>query len=138
MARMPSFSELLVIPDLTMIPKQKCALKWVCWQCDRNLGLYANIRPVSTFPSLLHKSPLAKELVEGADFVAIRELTGGIYFGKPQGRSEDGNTAYDTCVYHRFEVERIAQLAFDFAMRRRKKLCMVDKANVLATSRLMA
>lgn len=102
----------------------------------QRLGLYANIRPVTTFPSLLHKSPLKKELVEGADFVAIRELTGGIYFGRPQGRSEDGNTAYDTCVYHRFEIERIAKLAFEFAMKRRKKLTLVDKANVLATSRL--
>jgi 3-isopropylmalate dehydrogenase len=102
----------------------------------KRLGLYANIRPVMTFPSLLHKSPLRKEIVEGAEFVAIRELTGGIYFGRPQGRSEDGNTAYDTCVYHRFEIERICRLAFDFAMKRRKKLTMVDKANVLATSRL--
>jgi 3-isopropylmalate dehydrogenase len=102
----------------------------------KRLGLYANIRPVTTFPSLIHKSPLKQELVEGADFVAIRELTGGIYFGRPQGRSEDGNTAYDTCVYHRYEVERIARLAFGFAMKRRKKLCLVDKANVLATSRL--
>jgi 3-isopropylmalate dehydrogenase len=102
----------------------------------KKLGLYANIRPVMTFPSLVHKSPLKKEIVEGADFVAIRELTGGIYFGKPQGRSEDGNTAYDTCVYHRYEIERICRLAFDFAMNRRKKLTMVDKANVLATSRL--
>jgi 3-isopropylmalate dehydrogenase len=102
----------------------------------KKLGLYANIRPVSTFPSLIHKSPLKRELVEGADFVAIRELTGGIYFGQPQGRSEDGNTAYDSCVYHRFEIERIAKLAFEFAMKRRKKLTLVDKANVLATSRL--
>lgn len=102
----------------------------------QKLGLYANIRPVTTFPSLVHKSPLKRELVEGADFVAIRELTGGIYFGRPQGRSEDGNTAYDTCVYHRHEVERVARLAFEFAMKRRKKLCLVDKANVLATSRL--
>ncbi len=102
----------------------------------KKLGLYANIRPVMTFPSLLHKSPLRKDLVEGADLVAIRELTGGIYFGKPQGRSEDGNTAYDTCVYHRYEIDRICRLAFDFAMKRRKKLTMVDKANVLATSRL--
>ncbi len=102
----------------------------------QKLGLYANIRPVITFPSLIHKSPLKKELVDGADFLAIRELTGGIYFGKPQGRSEDGNTAYDTSVYHRYEVERICRLAFDFAMKRRKKLTMVDKANVLATSRL--
>lgn len=102
----------------------------------QKLGLFANIRPVATFPSLLHKSPLRKELVEGADFVIIRELTGGIYFGRPQGRSEDGNTAYDTSVYHRYEVERIARLAFEFAMKRGRKLCMVDKANVLATSRL--
>ena len=102
----------------------------------QKLGLYANIRPVSTFKSLLHKSPLKQELVDGADFVAIRELTGGIYFGRPQGRSEDGNTAYDTCVYHRYEIERIAKLAFEFAMKRRKKLTLVDKANVLASSRL--
>lgn len=102
----------------------------------QKLGLYANIRPVSTFKSLLHKSPLKQELLDGADFVAIRELTGGIYFGRPQGRSEDGNTAYDTCVYHRYEIERIARLAFDFALKRRKKLTLVDKANVLATSRL--
>ncbi len=102
----------------------------------KKLGLYANIRPIMTFPSLLHKSPLRKDLVEGAEFIAIRELTGGIYFGRPQGRSEDGNTAYDTCVYHRYEIERICRLAFDFAMKRKKKLTMVDKANVLATSRL--
>lgn len=102
----------------------------------KRLGLYANIRPVMTFPSLLHKSPLRKDIVDGAEFVAIRELTGGIYFGKPQGRSEDGDTAYDTCVYHRYEIERICRLGFDFAMKRRKKLTMVDKANVLATSRL--
>jgi 3-isopropylmalate dehydrogenase len=102
----------------------------------KKLGLYANIRPVSTFPSLIHKSPLKQELVEGADFVAIRELTGGIYFGQPQGRSEDGNTAFDSCVYHKYEIERIAKLAFEFAMNRRKKLTLVDKANVLATSRL--
>ena len=102
----------------------------------QRLGLYANIRPVMTFPSLLHKSPLRKDIVEGADFIAIRELTGGIYFGRPQGRSEDGDTAYDTCVYHRYEIERILHTAFDFAMKRKKKLTMVDKANVLATSRL--
>lgn len=117
-------------------PKAKVRPEMGLLAMRKSLGLYANIRPVSTFPSLLHKSPLRRELVEGADFVAIRELTGGIYFGKPQGRSEDGLTAYDTSVYHRFEVERIARLAFDFAMRRRKKLCLVDKANVLATSRL--
>lgn len=100
------------------------------------LGLYANIRPVSPFASLLYRSPLRKEIVEGADFVFLRELTGGMYFGRPQGRSEDGKTAYDTCVYSREEIERICRLAFDYAMGRRRKLTVVDKANVLATSRL--
>lgn len=102
----------------------------------KKLGLYANIRPVTTFPSLLHKSPLKTELVEGTDFMCIRELTGGIYFGRPQGRSEDGNTAYDSCVYTREEVERIVHLAYQYAQKRRKHLTIVDKANVLATSRL--
>jgi 3-isopropylmalate dehydrogenase len=102
----------------------------------KKLGLYANLRPVTTFKSLIHKSPLKTELVDGADFMCIRELTGGIYFGRPQGRSEDGQTAYDTCVYTAEEVERIVRLGFEFAGKRRKKLTIVDKANVLATSRL--
>lgn len=102
----------------------------------KKLGLYANIRPVTTFESLIHKSPLRTELVRGADFMCIRELTGGMYFGRPQGRSEDGNTAYDTCVYTREEIERIVTLAYEYAMKRRKKLTIVDKANVIATSRL--
>lgn len=101
----------------------------------KQLGLYANLRPVTTFPSLLHKSPLRQDLVEGADFMAIRELTGGIYFGE-KGRSEDGNTAYDHCVYTREEIERIVKLAYEYAMKRNKKLTIVDKANVLETSRL--
>ncbi|MDR1357180.1 MAG: 3-isopropylmalate dehydrogenase [Tannerellaceae bacterium] len=100
------------------------------------LGLFANIRPVTTFPSLIHKSPLRSDLVDGADFICIRELTGGMYFGRPQGRSEDGNTAYDTCVYTREEIERIIRLAYGYAQKRRRKLTVVDKANVLATSRL--
>jgi len=102
----------------------------------KQLGLYANIRPVTTFPSLIHKSPLRSELIEGADFMCIRELTGGLYFGRPQGRSEDGNTAYDTCIYTREEIERILRLAYKFAGQRKKKVTVVDKANVLATSRL--
>jgi 3-isopropylmalate dehydrogenase len=102
----------------------------------KKLGLFANIRPVTTFPALIAKSPLRSDLIEGADFMCIRELTGGLYFGRPQGRSEDGNVAYDTCVYSREEVERIVDLAFQYAMKRRKKLTVVDKANVLATSRL--
>ncbi|MCG8701103.1 MAG: 3-isopropylmalate dehydrogenase [Bacteroidales bacterium] len=100
------------------------------------LGLYANIRPVTTFPSLLHKSPLKKELVEGADFVMIRELTGGIYFGEPRGRTENGEKSFDTCVYSKEEVTRVTKLAFEYAAKRNKKLTAIDKANVLATSRL--
>lgn len=101
----------------------------------KQLGLYANIRPVETFPSLLHRSPLRKDLVEGADFVCIRELTGGIYFGE-KGRKDGGNTAFDTCTYTREEIERILKLAFEFAGRRKKHLTVVDKANVLESSRL--
>ena len=102
----------------------------------KELGLYANVRPVSTLPSLIDKSPLKREIVQGVDIMMIRELTGGIYFGKPQGRSEDGNTAYDSCVYSRYEIERVVRLACDYAMKRSKKITVVDKANVLATSRL--
>ena len=102
----------------------------------KKLGLYANIRPVTTFPSLVHKSPLREDLVAGVDLMCIRELTSGMYFGRPQGRSEDGSTAYDTCVYTREEIERIVRLAYEYAMKRRKKLTIVDKANILATSRL--
>lgn len=102
----------------------------------KKLGLYANLRPVTTFPSLIHKSPLRADLVDGADFMCVRELTGGLYFGRPQGRSEDGNTAYDTCVYTREEVERILHLSYKYARMRNKKVTVVDKANVLCTSRL--
>lgn len=102
----------------------------------KELGLYANVRPITTFPSLIDKSPLKKEIVKGVDIMMIRELTGGIYFGKPQGRSEDTNTAYDTCVYSRYEIERVVRLACEYAMKRSKKVTVVDKANVLATSRL--
>ncbi|MCO6565124.1 MAG: 3-isopropylmalate dehydrogenase [Apibacter sp.] len=102
----------------------------------KELGLYANLRPINTFPSLIHKSPLRPDLVEGADFMCVRELTGGLYFGRPQGRSEDGNTAYDTCVYTREEIERIVRLAYKLAGQRNKKLTIVDKANVLCSSRL--
>ena len=101
----------------------------------KKLGLYANLRPVETFPSLVDKSPLKSDLVNGADFLCIRELTGGMYFGE-KGRKDDGDTAYDTCIYSRFEVERILRLAFEYAGRRRKHLTVVDKANVLESSRL--
>lgn len=102
----------------------------------KKLGHYANLRPVNTFKSLIHRSPLRQELVEGANFICIRELTGGIYFGRPQGRSEDGQTAFDSCVYTKAEIKRICKLGFEYAANRRNKLTVVDKANVLATSRL--
>ncbi|WP_075603357.1 3-isopropylmalate dehydrogenase [Saccharicrinis aurantiacus] len=101
----------------------------------KKLGLYANIRPVTTFPSLLDKSPLRLDIVEGADMVVVRELTGGIYFGE-KGRSEDGKKAFDTCTYTTEEIERILKLAFSYAEKRDKRLTVIDKANVLATSRL--
>lgn len=99
----------------------------------KKLGLFANIRPVQTFDCLIHKSPLKDELVRGADFVCIRELTGGMYFGE---KKEGNDYAYDTNAYSREEVERILKVAYAYAQRRRKHLTVVDKANVLASSRL--
>ena len=99
----------------------------------KKLGLFANIRPVETFDCLIHKSPLKDELVRGADFICIRELTGGMYFGE---KYQDDDKAYDTNAYTRPEIERILRVAYEYAMRRRKHLTVVDKANVLASSRL--
>ena len=99
----------------------------------KKLGLFANIRPVQTFDCLIHKSPLKDELVRGADFVCIRELTGGMYFGE---KKEGDDYAYETNAYSREEVERILKVAYAYAQRRRKHLTVVDKANVLASSRL--
>ncbi len=102
----------------------------------KKLGLFCNVRPTFTFPSLVHKSPLKKDRIEGTDLVFLRELTGGIYFGEPRGRNEQGTKAFDTCVYSVEEIERLARMGFEFAQKRRKLLTCVDKANVLATSRL--
>ena len=99
----------------------------------KKLGLFANVRPVATFDCLLHKSPLKEELLRGADFVVIRELTGGMYFGQ---KHQDNDMAYDTNIYTRPEIERILKVAFDMAMQRKRHLTVVDKANVLASSRL--
>lgn len=99
----------------------------------KKLGLYANIRPVTTFDCLVHKSPLKDDLVKGADFICIRELTGGMYFGE---KKEGNDYAYDTNAYSRAEVERILKVAYQYARQRRKHLTVVDKANVLASSRL--
>ena len=102
----------------------------------KGLGLFGNIRPVTTYESLADMSPLKNHVINGVDFVVFRELTGGIYFGEPRGRTEDGDTAFDTCVYSKSEVRRIAKLAFEAAQKRQGRLTLVDKANVLASSRL--
>lgn len=99
----------------------------------KKLGLFANIRPVQTFKCLVHNSPLKSDIVDGADFICIRELTGGMYFGE---KYQDDNTAFDTNLYTRHEVERILKVAFEYALKRHKHLTVVDKANVLASSRL--
>ncbi|MBR4380541.1 MAG: 3-isopropylmalate dehydrogenase [Bacteroidaceae bacterium] len=99
----------------------------------KKLGLYANIRPMQTFKSLLHKSPLKAELVDGADFITIRELTGGMYFGE---KYQDNDKAFDTNFYSRPEIERILKVGFEYARKRNHHLTIVDKANVLASSRL--
>lgn len=101
----------------------------------KKLGLFANVRPTFTFPSLIDKSPLKEERIKGTDLVFLRELTGGIYFGE-KGRKDGGDTAFDNCVYTKAEVTRLAKKGFELAMTRTKKLCCVDKANVLETSRL--
>lgn len=101
----------------------------------KKLGLFANIRPTFIFPSLIENSPLKKERIEGTNLVFLRELTSGIYFGE-KGRSDGGETAFDHCVYTRDEVKRLAKKGFELAMSRSKKLCCVDKANVMETSRL--
>lgn len=103
----------------------------------KELQLFGNIRPIITYPALAHLSPLKSHKLEGVDFIIFRELTGGIYFGKKE-LAADGSYASDDCVYSRSEIERVAHLAFHFAQKpeRRKKLTLVDKANVLETSRL--
>jgi 3-isopropylmalate dehydrogenase len=103
----------------------------------KELGVYANLRPVSVHPSLIAASPLRPERLEGVDFVFVRELTGGIYFGeKRRGGTGGGECAVDVCSYTAAEIERVTRVAGELARTRRKKLTSVDKANVLETSRL--
>ena len=116
-------------PDAKIRPEQGLL------KLRKELGLFANIRPIQAYKTLLDQSPLKKEIIEGVDMVIYRELTGGIYFGEKK-LSADGKTASDLCEYHEYEIERIAHLAFKAAQNRRNKLTLVDKANVLETSRL--
>lgn len=100
------------------------------------LNLFANLRPVKVFPQLIDASTIKPEVLQGTDMIVIRELTGGAYFGPRQEAGEAGHEAYDTMFYTRPEIERVVRLAADTAMKRSKKLASIDKANVLASSRL--
>ncbi|WP_185852105.1 3-isopropylmalate dehydrogenase [Blattabacterium cuenoti] len=100
----------------------------------KKMNLYCNIRPVVVYPNL-DKSPIKKELLNEVDFIIYRELTGGIYFGE-KGRCKNGEKAYDYCIYSKSEIEKIGEMAFKAALFRKKKVTLVDKANVLETSRL--
>lgn len=101
-------------------------------QIRKAMELFANLRPVKAYRALLHASTLKPEIIDGIDIMVVRELTGGLYFGQPRGR--DGDRAFDTMLYTRPEIDRIARVAFDLARKRSKKVCSVDKANVLTTS----
>lgn len=112
--------------------------EWALLQLRKELGLFANLRPVKTYEPLLDASPLKRALVEGVDLLIVRELTGGIYFGQPRGSEQrpEGRVAFDPEIYHDYEVERIARVAFEASRERRRKVTSVDKANVLESSRL--
>ncbi len=117
-----------VIPDPNLRPERGALLP-----LRKHLGLYANLRPAICYPALVAASSLKPELLEGGlDVLVVRELTGGMYFGLP--KENDGNRAIDTCVYTKDEIVRIAHVGFQAAQKRGKKLCSVDKQNVLMTS----
>lgn len=123
-------------PKYDLDPKIKIRPEQGLLKLRKSLNLYANIRPVYVFPELTDSSPIRKEIIADADFIVVRELTGGIYFGKPRIRKDNGKTAIDTSVYTEKEIIRIANIAFNLALKRRKKVTSIDKANVLETSRL--
>lgn len=100
----------------------------------KSLGAYANLRPALIFDELINASTLKPEVLQDVDLLVVRELTGGLYFGEPRKKEED--RAYNTMVYSTSEIQRIAKIAFEVALKRDKKVCMVDKANVLETSQL--
>ena len=116
-------------------PKARIRPEQGLLEMRKKLGLYANLRPTIVFDSLLDMSPIKEERITGTDILFVRELTGGIYFGE-RGRKNNDNYAFDTCQYSRDEIVRIAKMGFEYAQKRSKKLCCVDKANILETSRL--
>lgn len=122
-------------PKWENLPPEKQPERGALLPLRKHFSLFANLRPVKIFPSLAHASSLKYDLVKnGIDIIFFRELTGGIYFGQPKKIAEDGKSAIDTMVYKEEEIERIAVKAFESARIRNKKLCSVDKANVLMTS----
>lgn len=123
-------------PKWETLPPEKQPERAALLPLRKKYGLYCNLRPAKVFPSLTASSPLRPDIVgNGFDILCVRELTGGIYFGEPKGREGSGpeEKAFDTMVYTKFEIERIAKMAFDAAMKRNKKVTSVDKANVLTT-----
>ena len=116
-------------------PKAKVRPEQGLLKMRETLGLYTNIRPIKIFSSLINQSPIKPEIIKDVDFIFVRELTGGIYFGK-KGRNKKGDQAYDTSTYSKDEIVRVTKIAFDLALKRNKKITVVDKANVLETSRL--
>jgi len=122
-------------PRYDMDPKATVRPEQGLLKIRKSLGLFANIRPIATYELLNEASPLKSQLLKGVDFVVYRELTGGIYFGK-KGRRNGGREAFDHCDYTEHEIRRIGEMAFEAALRRRGRLTLVDKANVLETSRL--
>jgi len=121
-------------PKWEHLPPEKQPERGALLPLRKHFDLYCNLRPAKVFPTLVSASPLKPEIVkQGFDILCIRELTGGIYFGQPKGREGTGPTekAYDTMVYSRYEIERIARMAFEAARKRRRLVTSVDKANVL-------
>lgn len=123
-------------PKYDLDPNAKIRPEQGLLQLRKTLNLYANIRPVKVYEELIDNSPLKKKTVESVDLIVVRELTGGIYFGEPRGRKDNGEKAIDTSIYTKEEITRIAKVAFEQAKKRRRKITSVDKANVLETSRL--
>ena len=122
-------------PQYDNDPHSKIRPEQGLFNMRKALGLFANIRPVKAYNHLHHLSPLKSDRLMDADIMIIRELTGGIYYGKKE-TSADGKTAYDICDYSRDEIARVTHVAFKYALRRKKKLTLIDKANVMETSRL--
>lgn len=123
-------------PKFDLDPKAKVRPEQGLLKLRKSLNLYANLRPVKVYKELADVSPLKKEKATGVDLIVVRELTGGIYFGEPRKRINNGKTAIDTSIYTIEEIRKVAKIAFEIAAKRKKKIVSVDKANVLETSRL--